>query len=139
MNKSGAPQLVLELLRSYEGSEYVLRFEIGQWECGFYSGRTVGRQNHPVTHQYIDLVQAFIIWNLCFGLKIRLELFTVEVVYHRPGSNFEQFLLEYIELVRSVCGENCFLCGDFNLHLLRYENLNIVQSFNSNLKNSFYS
>ena len=49
-------------------------------------------------------------------------------------------MLEYIELVRDVGGVNCFMCGDFNLDLLHYENSNTVQSFvNSNFENSFYS
>ena len=50
-------------------------------------------------------------------------------------------MLDYIELVRGgVYGENCFMCGDFNFDLLRYENSNIVQSFvNSDLEKIFYS
>ena len=34
------PQLVLKLPWGHENSEYVLSFEIGQRESGFYSGRT---------------------------------------------------------------------------------------------------
>ena len=35
-----APQIFLNLPRCHEDSEYVLSFEIGQWEVSFYSGRT---------------------------------------------------------------------------------------------------
>ena len=37
---SPAPQIVLRLPQSHENSEYVLSFEIGQREGGFYSART---------------------------------------------------------------------------------------------------
>ena len=45
----GAPQMVLKLLQGHEDSEYVLSFEIGQREDGFYSGRTDRRDR---TAQY---------------------------------------------------------------------------------------
>ena len=38
--KIGAPHLVLKLLQDHEDSEYVLSFEIGKRENGFYNGRT---------------------------------------------------------------------------------------------------
>ena len=38
--KFGAPQMVLKLSQDHKDSEYVLSFEIGQRESGFYSGRT---------------------------------------------------------------------------------------------------
>ena len=43
-----APQMVLILRQGHEGSEYVLSFEIGQRESGFYSART-DTQNHKHT------------------------------------------------------------------------------------------
>ena len=45
--------MVLKLPQDHEDSEYVLSFEIGQREGGFYSGRT-DTQNHPVPHSNID-------------------------------------------------------------------------------------
>ena len=38
--RATAPQMVLTLPHGHEGSEYVLSYEIGQQEGGFYSGRT---------------------------------------------------------------------------------------------------
>ena len=76
--------------------------------------------------------------SLCIRLEIGLELFTIGVVYRRPSSDFEQYLLEYIDLVRGVGCENCFMYRDFNLDLLRYENSELVQSIvNSNFENLF--
>ena len=56
-----APQVVLSLPQGHEGSEYMLSFEIGQREGGFYSGRTDGQtdtqtdtQKHPVPYSNID-------------------------------------------------------------------------------------
>ena len=37
-----------KLPQGHEDSEYVLNFEIGQWESGFYSEQT-DRQNHGIT------------------------------------------------------------------------------------------
>ena len=48
-----APQMVLSLLQGHEDSKYVLSFEIGQRESGFYSERTKWQtewQNHPVAY-----------------------------------------------------------------------------------------
>ena len=42
-------QMVLKLQQSHEDSEYVLSFEIGQRERGFYNALT-DTQTHPVTH-----------------------------------------------------------------------------------------
>ena len=51
------PQMVLKLLQGFEDSEYVLSFEIGQREGGFYSARTdtqsesqTDEQTHPVPY-----------------------------------------------------------------------------------------
>ena len=43
------PQVVLKLSQGHVNSKYVLSFEIGQREGGFYSGRT-DRQSHPVPY-----------------------------------------------------------------------------------------
>ena len=48
-----APQMVLKLPQGHEDSKYVLSFEIGQREGGFYSAQTDGqnhRQTHPVAY-----------------------------------------------------------------------------------------
>ena len=44
-----ATQMILKFPQDHEDSEYVINFEIGQREGGFYSGGTDG-QNHPVPH-----------------------------------------------------------------------------------------
>ena len=41
-----APRMVLKLPQGHEDSEYVLSFEIGQREGGFYSGR-IDRHTEP--------------------------------------------------------------------------------------------
>ena len=53
--------MVLKLPQSHEDSEYVLSFEIGQREGGFYSARTdrhtdrhIEGENHTVTHYNTD-------------------------------------------------------------------------------------
>ena len=54
------PQMVLKLPQAHEDSEYVLSFEIGQREGGFYSGQTDRIIEPPSTvlvykclHEYI--------------------------------------------------------------------------------------
>ena len=45
--------MVLKLPQGHEDSEYVLGFEIGKREVGFYSGwtdRQTDGENHPVPH-----------------------------------------------------------------------------------------
>ena len=46
--------MVLKFLQGHEDSEYVLSFEIGQWEGGFYSGRR-DRQTDKATHYGISI------------------------------------------------------------------------------------
>ena len=53
-----APQIILNIPQSHEDSEYVLSFEIGQREGGFYSGRTdtqTETQNHRTTQYRISI------------------------------------------------------------------------------------
>ena len=44
-------QIVLKHLQCHGGSEYVLRFQIQQWEGGFYSGQT---NTHTLGNYNID-------------------------------------------------------------------------------------
>ena len=51
--------MVLKLPHGYEDSEYMLSFEIGQRESGFYSERTdtqTDGQSHPVPYSQYGLV-----------------------------------------------------------------------------------
>ena len=56
-----APRMVLELPQDHEDFEYILSFEIGQREDGFYSARTDGQTDgrtdrttqYPVTKNQI--------------------------------------------------------------------------------------
>ena len=63
--------MVLILPQGHENSKHVLSLEIGQWKCGFYSGRTdtqTDGQNHPVPYSNINmgfrntLIQALAEW-----------------------------------------------------------------------------
>ena len=53
-----APKIVLKLPQGHESSKYVLSFEIGQQEGGFYSART-DTQTHQVAHLYIDIIYIY--------------------------------------------------------------------------------
>ena len=50
--------MVLQLPQGHEDSEYVLSFEIGHGEGGFYSGQTdtqTDGHTHPVPYSIIDI------------------------------------------------------------------------------------
>ena len=66
---------------------------------------------------------------LCISFKLKNELFYICVVYRKPGSNFEQFLDKYEEILRVICRSKCIVCGDFNLDLLKYENSKTVEAY----------
>ena len=58
MGVPAAPHSFIKIPQGHEDSEYVLSFEIGQQESGFYSERTES-QSHPVPYQYIDIYVTF--------------------------------------------------------------------------------
>ena len=47
------PQIVLKLPQGHEDSEYVLSFEIGQRERGFYSERTESQSDRAIQYRII--------------------------------------------------------------------------------------
>ena len=85
-----------------------------------------------VIHSYIE--------SLCIEIQFENECYFVCLIYRRPGSDFDQFMLSYNHIICNTRRKNCLIFGDFNLDLLRYETSNIVESFvHSNFENSFYS
>ena len=55
----------------------------------------------------------------------------VGVIYHRPQSNFDNFMSSFINILTFIQNSKliCYLTGDFNFDLLKYESNNIVKSF----------
>ena len=78
--------------------------------------------------------------SICVEIKLAAESYFVCAVYRRPNSDYDRFLFDFGELQRNFNGKKCFIIGDLNLDLLRYDNSNTVQNFiNLNFSNAFYS
>ena len=61
------------------------------------------------------------------------------LIYRRPSSNIDQFLLQYGNLQRELGRQRCLFLGDMNLNLLCYQSSSIVRNFvDANYQNSFY-
>ena len=78
--------------------------------------------------------------SLCVEIILGNETFVVCVIYRRPGSDFDQFMVKYKEILRNFSNKKCIICGDFNLNLLSFDYSNTIESFvNVNFENTFYS
>ena len=74
---------------------------------------------------------------ICIEVEVGSKKTTVCLMYRRPGSNFDQFMVKYEEIISTLNGRCLYLCGDLNLDLLRYENSSVIQSFvNLNFEHS---
>ena len=67
--------------------------------------------------------------SLCVEIILGNETFVVCVIYRRPGSDFDQFIVRYADILRSFSNKKCIICGDFNLNLLAFETSNVIESF----------
>ena len=77
---------------------------------------------------------------LCVEITVENETYFLCLLYRRPGSDFDQFLVNYYEILRKFGNKKCLIFGDFNLNLLNYESSNIIETFvNTNFENSFFS
>ena len=66
-----APQMVLKLPQGHEDSEYVLSFEIGQREGGFYSGRTDRTTQYRISTQIVYLSTQFQCFLACRSICLQ--------------------------------------------------------------------
>lgn len=93
------------------------------------------------------LIKFKIINNLCFNIDDQIECACVELdmgkeknvivccVYRAPGSSLEVFNEKFHELLIDLNSRNksVYICGDFNIDLLHYENHRSTQEFVDNI------
>jgi len=66
---------------------------------------------------------------LCVEITVENETYFLCLLYRRPGSDFDQFLVNYYEILRKFGNKKCLIFGDFNFNLLNYESSNIIETF----------
>lgn len=74
------------------------------------------------------------------GIEINLdgEIFCICSIYRKPGSDFEQFMNAYQDILRNIGNKKCIIGGDLNLDLLKYYSCTRVESFaNLSFEHSF--
>ena len=67
--------------------------------------------------------------SLIVEIKMQDEVYKVCVMYRRPGSNFENFMLHYREILSYIGTSKFIICGVFNLKLLQYESSSLVETY----------
>ena len=78
--------------------------------------------------------------SLCVELIVGGCAVLLCIIYRRPGSCFDSFMLNYQQIVECIGNKKCLIFGDFNIDLLKYNNSNQVQTFvNFSFENSLTS
>ena len=105
--KIGAPaasQMVLITSTGHENSEYMLSFEIGQRERGFYSRRTESQSDsHPVPYYNVDIVSSClqnyysILYIYIYSCGLQLPQFSSEVM--EASTVYWMFFLSSVEVI----------------------------------------
>ena len=78
--------------------------------------------------------------SLCVELNVGGCVVVLCIIYRRPGSCFDSFMLNYQQIVECIGNKKCLIFGDFNIDLLKYNNSDQVQTFvNFSFENSLTS
>ena len=77
--------------------------------------------------------------SICIKIKIDGQDIVLCLLYRRPSSDLNQFLIHYSSIIDKFKNDKCIIFGDLNLDLLKYDSCSNVQNFvNINFEKHFF-